>query len=72
MIAWDFNRFKTKPLQKLFSDYFNIAIGDLKYINCISRKIRLFVVRVVPNIDNDKLKCLADILSYYVVVILIC
>ena len=32
----------------------------------MSRKIRILVVYVEPNIDHDKLKCFVDILSYYV------
>ena len=55
-----------KPEHTLFSYYFHVDIGDLRYINCMSRKIRIFVVYVVPNIDHDKLKCFVDILSYYV------
>ena len=32
----------------------------------MARKIRLFAEYIMPNIDHDKLTCLADILSYYI------
>ena len=59
-----FHQVNLKPERTLFSDKFNIVIGDLKYMNHMSRKIRIFVVCVEPYVDHYKLKCLADILSF--------